>query len=89
MANLALCARMAHQSDSLATPLHSGTPSAFLVANEVGWHSFGYFSFATERKVTRQWGETHNLTEVYKSQIKTNNKKNKKSWNLLIPLTVR
>jgi len=53
MANLALCARMAHQSDSLATRRHSGTPSAFLGANETGWHSFGYFSFATERKVTR------------------------------------
>ncbi len=29
MENLALCARMAHQSDSLATLRHSGTPSFF------------------------------------------------------------
>ena len=32
-ANLALCARMAHQSDSLATPRHSGIPSAYLGTN--------------------------------------------------------
>ncbi len=30
---LALCARMAHQSDSLATLLHSGAPSVLLGAN--------------------------------------------------------
>jgi hypothetical protein len=60
MANLALCAWMAHQSDSLATLCHSGTPSVFLGGNETGWHSFGYFSFAIERKVTRQRGETRN-----------------------------
>jgi hypothetical protein len=52
-ANLALCARMAHQSDSLAMRHYSGTLSAFLRANKTGWHSFGYFSFAIERKVTR------------------------------------
>jgi len=35
---------------------HSGiqAPEAFLGANESGWHSFGYFSFAIERKVTRR-----------------------------------
>jgi hypothetical protein len=37
----------------LATLKHSGTPSAFLGASKTGWHSFGYFSFAIERKVTR------------------------------------
>ena len=57
---LALCARMAHQSDSLATLQHSGIPSAFLGTNGVGWHSFGYFSFAIERKVTRPRGATRN-----------------------------
>jgi hypothetical protein len=36
----------------------SGTPNAFLGANRWGWHSFGYFSFAIERKVTRRQGET-------------------------------
>jgi hypothetical protein len=34
--------------------MNSGTPSVFLGANGVGWHSFGYFSFAIERKVTRR-----------------------------------
>jgi hypothetical protein len=44
---------MAHQRDSLATLWHLGTPSVLLGANKAGWHSFGYFSFAIERKVTR------------------------------------
>jgi len=47
---------MAHQSDSLAMRRYSGTLSAFLRANKTGWHSFGYFSFAIERKVTRLAG---------------------------------
>ena len=54
----------------------SGTPNAFLGANESGWHSFGYFSFATERKVTRRQGETTDIRkniarqpgEIHKSQ---------------------
>jgi hypothetical protein len=54
---------MAHQSDSLARPYHSGTPSASLGANETGWHSFGHFSFAIERKVTRLRGETRNAKQ--------------------------
>ena len=58
---LALCARMAHQSDSLATRQYSGIPSVFLGTNVVGWHSFGYFSFAIERKVTRPRCEYRNL----------------------------
>jgi hypothetical protein len=33
----------------------------------MGWHSFGYFSFAIERKVTRRKGERHgqNLIALY------------------------
>ena len=48
-------------------------PERFSRGKRAGWHSFGYFSFATKRKVTRQWGETHNLIEPHKGQIKTKN----------------
>ena len=47
-ANLVLCARMAHQDDSLATQPCSGTPNVFFGANKSGWHSFGYFSVAID-----------------------------------------
>ena len=70
-ANLALCARMAHQSDSLATLHHSGTPNASLGANETGWHSFGYFSFAIERKVTRPRCDNRNAQQKEQSKYQT------------------
>jgi hypothetical protein len=65
---------MAHQSDSLATRRYSGTLSASLRANKTGWHSFGYFSFANERKVTRPRCEYRNLLDVYNYKIKNNHK---------------
>ena len=41
------------------TTAQMGTPVS--QGAQLAWrHSFGYFSFAVERKVTRQWGETHN-----------------------------
>ena len=36
-------------------------PESFSRDKRAGWHSFGYFSFAIERKATRLWGVTHNL----------------------------
>jgi hypothetical protein len=60
---------MAHQSDSLATLRYSGTPSAFLGANKTGWHSFGYFSFAIERKATRPRCEYRNAKVKVKVKV--------------------
>ncbi|HHJ35534.1 MAG TPA: hypothetical protein ENJ87_07195 [Gammaproteobacteria bacterium] len=37
-----------------------GTPVPSTGAQLTWRHSFGYFSVAADRKVTRQWGETHN-----------------------------
>jgi len=61
----------------LATPYHSGTPSVLLGANKTGWHSFGYFSFAIERKVTRPRCDNRNAEQkvqsnFYKKWMKTN-----------------
>jgi len=41
------------QDGALAKLQGSGTPSDFLGASGLGRHSFGYFSFAVERKVPR------------------------------------
>ena len=48
MANLALRARIARQGGLVGNTCAFRHPEAFLGANETGWHSFGYFSFATD-----------------------------------------
>jgi len=54
-ANLVLCARMAHQDGRVAMLPNSGTRRA----NEAG-RPFLVTFLGCSKKVTRQWGETHN-----------------------------
>jgi len=54
-ANLGLCARMAHQTGRVAMPPNSGTRRA----NDAG-RPFLVTFLGCSKKVTRQWGETHN-----------------------------
>jgi hypothetical protein len=60
MANLALCARTAHQGGLVGNTRELRHPECFFRGKRIRRHSFGYFSFAVERKVTRQRGETRN-----------------------------
>jgi len=48
------------KAGSLATLENSGIPNAFFRGKWSGRHSFGYFSFAVERKVTRPRCENRN-----------------------------
>jgi len=64
MANLALRAWTARQGGSLAVTEVSGTPSAFLGANDSG-RPFLVTLLGCSKRVTRQWGATHNLSEKY------------------------
>jgi hypothetical protein len=52
---------MASQDDPLAVKVAEGMRSTSVR----GRRSFGYFSFAVERKVTRQQGETKRSTEYH------------------------
>lgn len=65
---LRLVSRVADPTDPLAKLKVEVSPSVFLGAGCYGRHSFGYFSVAADRKVTRQWGETHALVSYTNRQ---------------------
>ena len=55
---LSLCFLQASSAAAEQRVSDEGTPGAFPGVSDSGRHSFGYFSFAVERKVTRQKAET-------------------------------
>ena len=83
MANLALCARTAHQGGLVGNTREFRHPECFFRGKRIRRHSFGYFSFAVERKVTRQRGETRN------AKLKINRKCYEKEKNKKLRITTR